>query len=77
MNMITTIKLEEQNIAEMIAILAKLNPVLDSLTINICSVISEIREPLVAQPPSEEMTRQNDFKVLIMLVYLCQHCYCF
>ncbi|KAF5285559.1 hypothetical protein FQR65_LT13193 [Abscondita terminalis] len=55
---------------EVISILAKINPIFDNLTIDICHIISDIREPLVEKPPSADELRENKFKAAELRVQI-------
>ncbi|KAF5293753.1 hypothetical protein FQA39_LY03238 [Lamprigera yunnana] len=49
-------------ISEIILIMEKMNPSFDSLTIEICHIISDIREPLIEIPVSKDVITEYNFK---------------
>ncbi|KAK5640968.1 hypothetical protein RI129_009515 [Pyrocoelia pectoralis] len=55
-------------ITEIVCIMEKINPVMDSLTIEVCHIISDIHEPLIEQSLSEDAIRQNNFKLASLKV---------
>lgn len=50
-------------LTEVVLILVQINPFFDSLTVDICHIISDIHAPLVDQPPSADKLRENNFKL--------------
>ncbi|KAL3272671.1 hypothetical protein HHI36_014135 [Cryptolaemus montrouzieri] len=63
LQILTTHKFQQKVIDEIISVASLLNHNIDTFTTDLCQVISEIREPLVDEVPSESEVRARNFEM--------------
>ncbi|XP_045477809.1 condensin complex subunit 3-like isoform X2 [Harmonia axyridis] len=72
LKILTTNKFQQKLINKIVQVASQLNSDVNSLTIDLCQVISEIREPLIDEVPSEDKLRKQKFEITQLRVKIHQ-----